>query len=81
MPPELIYPFPSAPAPGDAVEAAPGVLWLRMPLPMALDHINVWALADGDTWTIVDTGMQTTETSAAWQSTSRVRSPAARSGV
>lgn len=64
----LIYPVASLPAPGEAVEVAPGVLWLRMPLPMALNHINVWALADGDTWTVIDTGMQTTETAAAWQS-------------
>lgn len=64
----LIYPFESPPPPGKAVEIAPGVLWLRMPLPMALNHINVWALADGDTWTVVDTGMQTPETAAAWES-------------
>jgi glyoxylase-like metal-dependent hydrolase (beta-lactamase superfamily II) len=39
-----------------------------MPLPMALNHINVWALADGDGWTVIDTGMLTGETTAAWQS-------------
>jgi glyoxylase-like metal-dependent hydrolase (beta-lactamase superfamily II) len=66
-PESLLYPLPPPPAAGEAVEVAPGVLWLRMPLPMALNHINLWALADGDTWTVVDTGMQTTETSAAWQ--------------
>lgn len=49
------------------MQVAPGVLWLRMPLPLSLNHINVWALEDGDTWTIVDTGMQTAETAAAWQ--------------
>jgi glyoxylase-like metal-dependent hydrolase (beta-lactamase superfamily II) len=38
-----------------------------MPLPMTLDHINVWAPDDRDTWTVVDTGMQTTETVVAWQ--------------
>ena len=63
----LIYPFESAPGPGEAVQIAPGVLWLSMPLPMALDHINVWALADGDGWTLVDTGMHTPGTTAAWQ--------------
>ncbi len=62
----LVYPLESPPDPGTAVEVAPGVLWLRMSLPMALNHINVWALADGDSWTIVDTGMQTTGTVAAW---------------
>jgi len=64
----LSYPLGRTPSPGEAVQAAPGVLWLRMPLPMTLNHINVWALADGESWTLVDTGMQTTETAAAWQS-------------
>ena len=46
-----------------------GVLWLRMPpVPGSLNHINVWALEDGEGWTLVDTGMQTPETAAAWQS-------------
>jgi glyoxylase-like metal-dependent hydrolase (beta-lactamase superfamily II) len=66
-PESLIYPFQSAPAPGESVEVAPGVLWLRMPLPLSLNHINLWALEDGDTWTVVDTGMQTAETAAGWQ--------------
>ena len=42
-----------------ATEVAPGILWLRLPLPMALDHVNVYALDDGDGWTIVDTGLAT----------------------
>src|ERR1700722_16655586 len=54
------------PEPGYAVEVAPDVHWLRMPLPVALNHINLWALKDGDGWALVDTGMQTTETLAAW---------------
>jgi len=65
----LAYPFASAPAPGEAVTVAPGVLWLRMPLPMSgLNHINVYALADEDGWTLLDTGMQTPDTAANWQS-------------
>jgi glyoxylase-like metal-dependent hydrolase (beta-lactamase superfamily II) len=45
------------------------VYWLRMPLPMtSLNHINVWALRDGEGWTLVDTGMNTSDTAAAWQS-------------
>ena len=65
----LRYPFDSVPAPGQALQVAPGVLWLRMRLPMAgLNHINVWALEDGDGWTLADTGMQMPDTAAAWQS-------------
>ncbi len=47
-----------APAPGELHQVAPGVHWLRMPLPMAgLNHINLWVLDDGDSWAIVDTGL------------------------
>jgi glyoxylase-like metal-dependent hydrolase (beta-lactamase superfamily II) len=66
--PALRFPFESPPGPGQALEVARGVQWLRMRLPMAgLNHINVWALADGDAWTLVDTGMQTADTAADWQ--------------
>ncbi|MGV9006196.1 MAG: MBL fold metallo-hydrolase [Brevundimonas sp.] len=63
----LIYPFPTPPGVGEAVEVAPGVLWLRLPLPMVLDHINVYALEDGDGWTLVDTGLNTPDSIAAWE--------------
>jgi len=62
----LRYPF-EVPEPGTAVEVAEGVLWMRLPLPMALDHVNVYALADGDGWCIVDTGFDTAKTRAMWQ--------------
>lgn len=63
----LDHPFPDPPAPGKAVEVAEGILWLRMPLPMRLDHVNVFALADGDGWTVVDTGMASRKSRAIWQ--------------
>jgi glyoxylase-like metal-dependent hydrolase (beta-lactamase superfamily II) len=64
----LTYPFEGAPAPGEAREIAAGVRWLRMPLPLAgLNHINLWALDDGDGLTLVDTGMQTPETGEHWR--------------
>src|SRR5690606_12364298 len=59
------------PASGQPHEVAPGVFWLRMPLPFALDHINLWLLRDrdesGDGWTIVDCGIATDVTRAAWE--------------
>lgn len=64
---ELTYPFGSPPEPGRSIEIAPGVLWMRMPLPFALTHINVWALRDGEGWAIVDCGVQTEPTLAAWR--------------
>ncbi len=62
----LRYPFPAPPEEGDALEVAPGVLWMRLPLPMALDHVNVYALDDGDSWTIVDTGFASRRGRAIW---------------
>jgi glyoxylase-like metal-dependent hydrolase (beta-lactamase superfamily II) len=63
----LLYPVEGRPAPGQALEVAPGVLWLRKAVPGGVNHVNVWALADGDAWTLVDTGIQTTETAASWE--------------
>lgn len=64
--PELEYPF-EAPDIGSTREVAPGVLWVRMPLPFALDHINLWLVADGGHWTMVDCGLATNETRASWE--------------
>ena len=63
----LTYPFPKAPSPGEAVEVADGVLWLRMPMPGRLDHINVWLLRDHGGWTVVDTGINTEEMRKWWE--------------
>ena len=63
----LSHPCGAAPAPGEAVEVAPGVRWLRMPLPIILDHINVWALEDGPGWTVVDTGVKVPAIVEAWE--------------
>ena len=61
------YPFPTPPAEGEAVTVAPGVLWMRLPLPMALDHVNVYALDDGAGWTIIDTGFASKRSRAIWE--------------
>lgn len=66
--PTLIYPFEARPDPGKTVEVAPGVVWIRMPLPMILNHINLWGIQDDDGWAVVDTGMRTEETLGAWRS-------------
>ena len=39
------FPYETPPAPDEAFEVASGVLWLRLPLPMKLDHVNCYALA------------------------------------
>jgi glyoxylase-like metal-dependent hydrolase (beta-lactamase superfamily II) len=61
------YPFAEPPAPGSTREVAPGVHWLRMALPFALDHINLWLLEDDDGWTIVDSGLGDERTRTTWE--------------
>nr|WP_316628426.1 MBL fold metallo-hydrolase [uncultured Brevundimonas sp.] len=62
----LTYPFGEVPAPGEAVEAARGVLWLRFALPFQLNHVNAYALRDGEGWVVVDTGLRTPDAVEAW---------------
>ena len=63
------------PALGEALTVAPGILWIRMQLPFALDHINLWLLEDTEEtatgvrhgWTAVDCGVCNTVTQDAWE--------------
>lgn len=68
---ELVYPWSEPPAPGAAVALRPGVHWLRMPLPFALDHINLWLLDDEIDgvagFTVIDCGIAGAATRAAWE--------------
>jgi glyoxylase-like metal-dependent hydrolase (beta-lactamase superfamily II) len=69
---QLDYPLgETLPERGTVVEVAPGILWVRMGLPFALDHINLWLLRDEDAsgpgWSIVDTGIDDAATRAAWE--------------
>ena len=61
------YPWDTPPDHGKATRIAEGVLWIRLPLPMALDHVNVYALDEGDSWSIVDTGIHSKRSVALWQ--------------
>jgi glyoxylase-like metal-dependent hydrolase (beta-lactamase superfamily II) len=65
--PQLVYPLGEPPEPGVAREIAPGVHWVRMPLPFALQWINLWLLEDGDDWTIIDTGIAMEQTRDYWR--------------
>lgn len=73
---QLHYPFgDDLPPPGGTLEVAPGVKWIRMRLPFALDHINLWLLRDtldgpdGPTqgWTVVDCCISKDESRAQWK--------------
>lgn len=63
----LQFPHAAAPAAGTSLELAPGLRWLRLPLPFALDHINLWLLEDGEGWTIVDCGIADDASRSLWQ--------------
>jgi glyoxylase-like metal-dependent hydrolase (beta-lactamase superfamily II) len=54
------------------VEVSPGVLQVKLPLPFALNHVNVWLLEDDDVWTVVDTGVDDAATRADWEELARV---------
>ncbi len=69
---ELSYPFgDQLPAPATLLEVAPGLKWLRMPLPFALDHINLWLLRDTvegrEGWSVIDCGVARPEVMALWE--------------
>ena len=69
---QLHYPLGDAlPATGTTLEVAPGVKWIRMALPFALDHINLWLLRDQidgqDGWSVVDCCISKAESKAQWE--------------
>ncbi len=64
--PNLTYPYDKPPAPATMMEVAPGVYWTQMPLPMSLNHINLYLLEGKDGWTAVDTGIRGPETRELW---------------
>ncbi len=62
----LRYPWENHPGPDQVVEVMPGVLWVRLKLPFRLNHVNIYLLADGDGWAMVDSGFGNEESIAAW---------------
>src|SRR4029079_15999891 len=52
----LRYPWENHPGHDQVVEVMPGVLWVRLKLPFRLNHVNIYLLADGDGWAMVDSG-------------------------
>jgi glyoxylase-like metal-dependent hydrolase (beta-lactamase superfamily II) len=62
------FSFAEAPAPGRVTEVAEGVLWMRLPMRMRPDHVNVYALDEGDAWTLVDTGVSSDGIRGVWES-------------
>lgn len=63
---KIKFPFETPPVEGAAIDVAPGIKWLRLPLPMKLDHVNIYALEDGDGWCIIDSGFHSKRMLATW---------------
>lgn len=65
-PSRLVFPHAEPPEYGQFVTLAPGVLWLRLALPFALNHVNIYLLEDDDGWAVIDTGIANDATRAVW---------------
>ena len=64
---ELVAAGPALTHDGAPDEMAPGLFGLRLSLPFALDHVNIWLLAGQGGWTVIDTGVADERTRAAWR--------------
>lgn len=62
----LRYPFPEPPQRESVLEIADRILWLRLPLPFRLDHINIYLVDDGDGWAVLDTGIADRASKELW---------------
>jgi len=65
----LSYPWGRGadPVPGEPFKVADGVYWARFSMPLALNHINLWLLEDGDGWTVVDTCLNLPDARETWE--------------
>ena len=66
----LQYPFAGdAPLIGDSstVEVNDNLLWARMPVGGGLVSVNIWLFSHDGAWDIIDTGIDSPETVAAWE--------------
>ncbi len=65
----IAYEIEKAPASGEVTAVSDTIRWLRMPLPFALSHINLWLVRDGAGWATVDTGLCAKESAKVWYKT------------
>lgn len=62
----LHYLRETPPEKAETFEIAPGILWVRFPLPFRLNHVNIWLLREADGWTLIDTGAGTEQARELW---------------
>jgi glyoxylase-like metal-dependent hydrolase (beta-lactamase superfamily II) len=66
MPDDLKFTVQRPPAYGELTDVLPGLFWVRLPVPLTLNHVNCWLLDNGPGWTLVDCGMNTDEIFEIW---------------
>jgi glyoxylase-like metal-dependent hydrolase (beta-lactamase superfamily II) len=66
-PSTLTFPIAIPPAPGTVTDIAPGIRWLRLPLPYRLDHVNIYLIENDGGWTALDSGLGDDACKKAWQ--------------
>jgi glyoxylase-like metal-dependent hydrolase (beta-lactamase superfamily II) len=65
--PTLTFPFSAPPAAADVTDISADIKWLRLPMPYALDHVNVYLLRVENGWLLIDTGLDSPATRAIWE--------------
>jgi glyoxylase-like metal-dependent hydrolase (beta-lactamase superfamily II) len=63
---DLKFTVQRPPAYGELTDVLPGLFWVRLPVPLTLNHVNCWLLDNGPGWTLVDCGMNTDEIFEIW---------------
>lgn len=71
----MSFPWDEPPQPGTTCAVAPGIHWVRMPLPFRLNHINLWLIEEGAGCTLVDCGYGLDETRELWRAILAERPP------
>ena len=64
---DIQFPYPEPPAFGELREIAPGIMWMRLPLPFRLDHVNIYLIEEGDGWCVLDAGIWDQRTIDIWE--------------
>ena len=63
----LEFPIDEVPKYGVLHQINEQIHWIRMPLPMSLNHVNLWTVGDKDSLTLIDTGMHLEDTKNLWK--------------
>jgi glyoxylase-like metal-dependent hydrolase (beta-lactamase superfamily II) len=63
---DLRFTVQRPPAYGELTDVVSGLYWVRLPVPLRLNHVNCWLLDNGPGWTLIDCGMNTDDIFEIW---------------